>query len=56
MKEQEMIKEIIEWLDSPTGHLSTRTDHAKGYKQGILTVKGFIASIIKKYDKDALTK
>lgn len=47
MKEKEILKEIIEWLNNDTSYLSTRTDYAKGYKNGIICAKEIIESIIK---------
>lgn len=47
MKEKEILKEIIEWLNNDTSYLSTRTDYAKGYKNGIICAKEIVESIIK---------
>lgn len=35
MKEKEILQEIIQWLNNDTSYLSTRTDYARGYKDGI---------------------
>lgn len=46
MKEKEILKEIIEWLGNDTSYLSTRTDYARGYKDGIEQAKVIVGSII----------
>ena len=46
MKEKEILQEIIKWLGSNTNYLSTRTDYAKGYKDGIEQAKVIVESII----------
>jgi hypothetical protein len=54
MKEKEILKEIIEWLNNDTSYLSTRTDYAKGYKNGIIYTKEIVESIIKKHEPNLL--
>lgn len=54
MKEKEILQEIIEWLGNDTSYLSTRTDYAKGYKDGIERAKEIVESIIKEHDSDLL--
>ena len=54
MNEKEILQEIIEWLDNDTSYLSTRTDYAKGYKDGIERAKEIVESIIKEHDSDLL--
>ena len=54
MKEIEILAEIIEWLGNDTSYLSTRTDYAKGYKDGIERAKEIIESIINEHDPDLL--
>lgn len=48
MKEKEILQEIIEWLGNDTSYLSTRTDYAKGYKDGIEQAKVIVESIIRR--------
>lgn len=50
MNEKEILQEIIEWLGNDTSYLSTRTDYAKGYKDGIERAKEIVESIIKEHD------
>ncbi len=54
MKEQEILQEIIEWLGNDTSYLSTRTDYAKGYKDGIERAKEIVESIIKEHDPNLI--
>lgn len=54
MKEKEILKEIIEWLNNDTSYLSTRTDYAKGYKNGIIRAKEIVESIIKNHEPNLL--
>ena len=54
MKEKEILQEIIEWLDNDTSYLSTKTDYARGYKDGIERAKEIVESIINKHDPDLL--
>lgn len=54
MKEKEILQEIIKWLGNDTGYLSTRTDYAKGYKDGIERAKAIIEEIINEHDPDLL--
>lgn len=54
MKEKEILQEIIEWLGNSTSYLSTRTDYARGYKDGIEQAKMIVESIINKHDPDLL--
>ena len=54
MNEKEILQEIIKWLGNDTSYLSTRTDYAKGYKDGIEQAKEIIESIINKHDPDLL--
>ena len=54
MKEKEILHEIIEWLGNGTGYLSTRTDYARGYKDGIEQAKMIVESIINKHAPDLL--
>lgn len=54
MNEKEILQEIIEWLGNDTSYLSTRTDYAKGYKDGIERAKEIVESIIYKHDPDLL--
>lgn len=46
MKEQEILQDIIKWLGNDTSYLSTRTDYARGYKDGIKQAKMIVESII----------
>lgn len=52
MKEIEILKEIIRWLGNDTSYLSTRTDYAKGYKDGIERAKEIVEEIINEHDPD----
>lgn len=54
MKEKEILQEIIEWLGNDTSYLSTKTDYAKGYKQGIKMSKEIVESIINKHNPSLL--
>ena len=54
MKEKEILQEIIEWLDNDTSYLSTRTDYARGYKDGIDRAKEIVESIISEHNPDLL--
>lgn len=54
MKEKEILKKIIEWLGNDTSYLSTRTDYARGYKDGIEQAKGIVESIINGHAPDLL--
>lgn len=54
MNEKEILQEIIEWLGNDTSYLSTRTDYAKGYKDGIERAKAIIEEIINEHDPDLL--
>lgn len=54
MKEKEILQEIIEWLSNDISYLSTRTDYAKGYKNGIYTAKEIVEGIIKEHDESLL--
>lgn len=51
MKETEILQEIIEWLGNDTSYLSTRTDYARGYKDGINCAKEIANGIIKSHDE-----
>ena len=48
MNEKEILQEIIEWLGNDTSYLSTRTDYARGYKDGIEQAKMIVESIIRR--------
>ena len=54
MNEKETLQEIIKWLGNDTSYLSTRTDYAKGYKDGIERAKAIIEEIINEHDPDLL--
>lgn len=54
MKEKEILQEIIKWLGNDTSYLSTRTDYARGYKDGIDRAKEIVESIINEHDSDLL--
>lgn len=54
MKEKEILQEIIEWLGNDTSYLSTRTDYARGYKDGIGQAKMIVGSIINEHAPDLL--
>ena len=54
MEEKEILQEIIEWLGNSTSYLSTRTDYARGYKDGIDRAKEIVESIINEHDPDLL--
>lgn len=55
MKEKEILQEIIEWLSNDTSYLSTRTDYARGYKDGIKAAKVIVESIINEHNPDLLS-
>lgn len=54
MKEKKILQEIIEWLGNDTSYLSTRSDYARGYKDGIERAKYIIENIIKSHDDGLL--
>lgn len=54
MKEKEILQEIVEWLGNGTGYLSTRTDYARGYKDGIEQAKMIVGSIINEHAPELL--
>lgn len=54
MIEKEILQEIIEWLGNDTSYLSTRTDYARGYKDGIEQAKEIVESIINGHAPDVL--
>lgn len=54
MNEKEILLEIIEWLGNDTSYLSTRTDYARGYKDGIERAKGIVEEIINEHNPDLL--
>lgn len=54
MNEKEILQEIIEWLGNDTSYLSTRTDYARDYKDGIDRAKEIVESIINEHDSDLL--
>jgi hypothetical protein len=54
MNEKEILQEIIEWLRNDTSYLSTRTDYARGYKDGIERAKEIVEGVISKHDPDLL--
>ena len=54
MNKKEIIQDIIEWLGNDISYLSTRTDYARGYKDGIEHAKEIIESIIKTHDERLL--
>lgn len=54
MNVKEILQEIIEWLGNDTSYLSTRTDYARGYKDGIDRAKMIVESIINEHDPDLL--
>lgn len=45
-EESKALNEIIDWIDGSTAYLSTRTEFAKGYKEGIEQAKEIVRSII----------
>ena len=54
MNEKEILQEIIKWLGNDTSYLSTRTDYARGYKDGIEQAKMIVGSIINEHAPDIL--
>lgn len=44
--EEKILKQLQEWLNSSTAYLSTRSDYAKGYKDGIEQAKQIVNDII----------
>lgn len=54
MKEQEILQDIIKWLGNDTSYLSTKTDYARGYKDGIEQAKMIVESIINEHGPDLL--
>ena len=45
--EKKAITDIIEWIKCSHAHLSTSTEYAKGYRDGIVMAKEIIKVIIK---------
>lgn len=54
LKKKEILQGIIEWLHNDTCYLSTRTDYARGYKDGIEQAKVIVESIINEHNPDLL--
>ena len=54
MTEKEILQEIIEWLNNGTAYLFTKTDYARGYKDGIEQAKVIVESIINEYNPNLL--
>lgn len=54
MNKKEFIQDIIEWLGNDTSYLSTRTDYARGYKDGIERAKEIVENIINEHNPDLL--
>ena len=54
MKEQEILQDIIKWLGNDASYLSTKTDYARGYKDGIEQAKMIVESIINEHGPDLL--
>lgn len=54
MNEKEILQEIIQWLGGNTSYLSTRTDYARGYKNGIEQAKMIVENIINEHNPDLL--
>lgn len=54
MNEKEILQEIIEWLGNNASYLSTRTDYARGYKDGIEQAKMIVGSIINEHAPELL--
>lgn len=54
MNEKEILQEIIKWLGNDTSYLSTRTDYARGYKDGIEQAKMIVGSIINEHAPELL--
>lgn len=54
LKKKGILQEIIEWLGNDTSYLSTRTDYARGYKDGIKRAKEIVESIINEHAPDLL--
>lgn len=54
MNEKEILQKIIKWLGNDTSYLSTRTDYARGYKDGIKQAKMIVESIINEHGPDLL--
>jgi len=49
MNEQEIIKAVKNYADTSAAYLSTNTEYARGYKDGISKAKEIIRNIIKDY-------
>lgn len=54
MNEKEILQKIIKRLDNDTSYLSTRTDYARGYKDGIEQAKMIVGSIINEHAPELL--
>nr|DAE85865.1 MAG TPA: hypothetical protein [Bacteriophage sp.] len=44
--EDKTIRDIMDWIDGSTAYLSTRTEYARGYKDGIEQAKEIVRNII----------
>jgi hypothetical protein len=44
----ELLKEIADWTEQSISYLSTRTDWARGYRDGIFQAKDIVRNIINK--------
>ena len=54
MKEKEILKDLTACGLEFSSYLSTRTDYAKGYKNGIICAKEIVESIIKNHEPNLL--
>lgn len=44
--DREMLRRIEEWATHPSSYLSTRTDYARGYRDGIERAKEIVLEIM----------
>ena len=49
--DKEILKRIEEWANSCPSYLSTRTDYARGYRNGIERAKGIVLEIMREVEE-----
>jgi len=51
MTAEEVLQEIMEWVESSHAFLSTRTDYGRGYKDGITRAKEIIEELMEAWEE-----
>ena len=49
--DREMLNRIEEWANECPSYLSTRTDYARGYRDGIERAKGIVIEIMREVEE-----